>query len=73
MPIYEYRCSSCEEQFEKLVYGSNPELECPKCKSKDVSRLLSLFGFSSGGEFTSSNGKNSGCDTCHATSCASCH
>ena len=73
MPIYEYKCSSCEKNFEKLVMSSNFSPECPNCNSKDVSRTMSLFGFSSGGEFTSSTGKNAGCESCHSTSCSSCH
>ena len=35
MPIYEYKCSGCGEDFEKIVFG-NQEVNCPKCKSKDI-------------------------------------
>ena len=42
MPIYEYRCGKCGEEFEKLVM-SGDEVKCPACKSIKVSRCLSAF------------------------------
>lgn len=47
MPLYEYRCAECDEKFEKLVRSSLSEaieIHCPKCGSKSVSRLVSMFG-----------------------------
>jgi len=45
MPIYEYKCSECGEKFEKLVsLHSTQEIECPKCGSTKVRKLISLFG-----------------------------
>jgi len=41
MPIYEYNCRACSNQFEALVRGSNVPV-CPSCKSEDLERLLSL-------------------------------
>ncbi len=41
MPIYEYSCRACSNQFEALVRGSKVPL-CPKCESADLERLLSL-------------------------------
>jgi putative FmdB family regulatory protein len=43
MPIYEYRCPSCEERFEELVRSSDPAVACPSCGTADVERLLSVF------------------------------
>jgi putative FmdB family regulatory protein len=41
MPIYEYRCKSCEHEFEALVRsGSTPK--CAKCESEELERVLSL-------------------------------
>ncbi|HDH00697.1 MAG TPA: zinc ribbon domain-containing protein, partial [Nitrospirae bacterium] len=34
MPIFEYTCQDCKNEFEKLVSGTNPEVSCPKCSSK---------------------------------------
>jgi putative FmdB family regulatory protein len=42
MPIYEYRCETCEERFEEFLTTSDkPEPPCPKCGSTDVTRLMS--------------------------------
>jgi putative FmdB family regulatory protein len=43
MPIYEYRCPSCDERFEELVRSSDPPVACPSCGTADVERLLSVF------------------------------
>jgi len=46
VPIYEYQCQECGEEFEKLVrsISSTPEVECPHCGGKKVKKALSLFG-----------------------------
>lgn len=31
MPIFEYRCSDCGTQFEKLVRRAEDAVECPQC------------------------------------------
>ncbi|MFH1624176.1 MAG: zinc ribbon domain-containing protein [Pseudomonadota bacterium] len=72
MPIYEYRCDLCKEEFEELVFGRSPEVSCPKCRNTNVRRLLSTFSFKSGGDFSSSVGSH-GCDTCSSSNCSSCH
>jgi len=42
MPIYEYRCHSCDQIFEKIhSYNNPPEIICA-CGSKDVEKLISL-------------------------------
>lgn len=41
MPIYAYRCRSCEEEFEAFVRGSKV-VSCPRCTSEDLERLMSL-------------------------------
>ena len=45
MPIYEYRCKECGEQFEKLVRlsASTSEIECPKCGQQKAEKLISTF------------------------------
>ena len=45
MPIYEYKCESCETKFEKLVRASaNPaELSCPSCGQQHLSQQYSTF------------------------------
>ena len=44
MPIYEYRCRSCGDEFESLVPISmrdSIEHSCPNCGSSDIERKLS--------------------------------
>lgn len=40
MPIYEYACKSCGNQFEMLILGKE-EAVCPSCSGKELERLLS--------------------------------
>ena len=44
MPIYEYRCKQCENEFEKYVAGVATAVACPSCASAEVMRKLSVFG-----------------------------
>lgn len=49
MPIYEFKCSKCEEFFEVIVMGSDDkEIECPKCKSQEFERVVSATNFAMG-------------------------
>jgi putative FmdB family regulatory protein len=48
MPLYDYRCRACGNQFEALVRGSVVP-PCPACGSSDLERLLSHFAVSSEG------------------------
>ena len=46
MPIYEYKCKSCEESVEKLQKMSDePLIECPKCDEPSLIRVISSAGF----------------------------
>src|SRR5437588_7866489 len=45
MPIFEYICKECNQQFEALVYGSE-KAECPKCQSRKLEPQLSVFAVS---------------------------
>ena len=46
MPIFEYRCSSCGTEFERLVRASDKP-ECPSCHSEKLDKKLSVFATSS--------------------------
>lgn len=43
MPIYEFRCESCQNVFEHLALkaGEKLKLECPSCGGQELSRVLS--------------------------------
>jgi putative FmdB family regulatory protein len=45
MPLYEYQCRSCGNTFEMLrrMKDADSDLECPRCHSDRVERLLSTF------------------------------
>jgi putative FmdB family regulatory protein len=46
MPIYEYRCSSCGKEFEKLVRSTDTP-ECPSCHGRELDKKLSVFATAS--------------------------
>ena len=49
MPIYEYKCNKCENEFEKLVFaGDDNEISCPDCKSQEISKKMSAVSFMGG-------------------------
>ncbi|MBI4460121.1 MAG: zinc ribbon domain-containing protein [Acidobacteria bacterium] len=48
MPIYEYRCRGCGNQFEILILPwSKDASECPCCHSQSLEQLFSQFAVSS--------------------------
>ena len=61
MPMYEYACTKCGNQFEKLVKSvaqRDASIECPKCASTETARKLSVFaavGTEAGGASSSSS------------------
>jgi putative FmdB family regulatory protein len=45
MPIYEYQCSSCGNQFElRQKFSDEPATECPKCGGP-IQKLISQASF----------------------------
>jgi putative FmdB family regulatory protein len=42
MPIYEYACHQCGNEFEALV-RSDTVPECPSCQSRQLDKKLSVF------------------------------
>ena len=46
MPLYEYRCESCEHQFEVIrKFSDGPITVCPKCGAGPVVKLMSSPAF----------------------------
>jgi putative FmdB family regulatory protein len=77
MPIYEYRCLKCEKDFEAIVFGGNDTVICPHCNGDKLERLMSSFGFKSGGKSRGENNApapaaSSGCASCSGGDCSSC-
>ena len=48
MPLYEYACKTCANQFEALVRASETP-ECPACHGTALERRLSVFAAHTGG------------------------
>jgi putative FmdB family regulatory protein len=75
MPIYEYRCCQCGQEFERLRpmgRAGEPGL-CPGCGSSEVNRCLSVFAsFAREGGATRAVAGSSGCSTCGSSSCGTC-
>ena len=46
MPIYDYHCRQCGEEFELLVL-KNTVVACPACQGADLEQLLSGFAVAS--------------------------
>ena len=46
MPTYDYQCEKCQHKF-SLIQGisehDKTKVNCPKCKSKEVKQLISIF------------------------------
>ena len=49
MPIYEYQCRGCGNEFELLILKTSPTPACPSCQSEDIEQLLSGFAVNSDG------------------------
>lgn len=46
MPLYEYRCETCEHEFEALQKMSDePLIHCPACVQGTLRKLVSAAGF----------------------------
>lgn len=73
MPIYEYHCNKCENDFEIIQFSRDDIPSCPACGAKEPIRKMSSFGFSAGSKFKSSaNSGSSGCSGCSSSNCSSC-
>jgi putative FmdB family regulatory protein len=60
MPIYEYRCTGCSEEFEvKSSFNEKSNVVCPVCDAQ-VSRVFSpaLIVYKGSGFYTTDNRKN---------------
>ncbi len=72
MPIFEYHCRECHNKFEKLVLGSDKEIACDNCRSRNLEKLFSTFGVQSGEPNSLSESMASGC-SCTPASCGCRH
>ncbi|SHN66031.1 FmdB family zinc ribbon protein [Desulfovibrio litoralis] len=78
MPIFEFRCEKCGNEFEELVFG-NDLPPCPKCKHNVCQKLISMAQFNVPGPSRAgqtvtfpSSGGGSKCGGCSGGDCSSC-
>jgi len=60
MPLYEYKCESCEHRFERIQKYSDPPIDtCPKCGAR-VRKLISspAIQFKGSGFYITDYGKS---------------
>lgn len=69
MPLYEFKCETCQETFEELISSNEIErVKCPKCSSPDIKKLLSSGSIRMGvGKAPAPSEKCGGC--CMAKQC----
>ncbi|MBT8449960.1 MAG: zinc ribbon domain-containing protein [Gammaproteobacteria bacterium] len=72
MPIYEYKCKSCEHKFDKIQKISDePLTDCPDCGQPELVKLISAAGFRlKGSGWYETDFKNSGSKTKDSTKTA---
>ncbi len=72
MPIYEYICLDCKQEYEQLrsFNEADQPMVCSACGGEHVKRKLSVIYAQSGG--STASGAGGGCGSCAGGNCASC-
>ena len=77
MPVYDYKCRQCGAVFEKFLrsLAAADSVQCEKCGSAKVKKLVSCCAISSGGKSESAGSSSSShsCGSCSSHSCSTCH
>jgi putative FmdB family regulatory protein len=63
MPIFEYVCKSCGNEFEAIVRGSDTA-HCPKCEGTRLEKKLSVFAVASASGSSETMGATGGGCAC---------
>jgi putative FmdB family regulatory protein len=66
VPLFEYRCESCNHRFEALVQGAEKPT-CARCGARKLEKLISAFAVS-----TSSGSGRSGAEPSGPAGCGTC-
>ena len=64
MPLYEFRCPTCETSFETLV-RSDTKPACPSCGQEKLEKLLSVSAPPQMGGSAQAAPMGAPCGTCH--------
>jgi putative FmdB family regulatory protein len=46
MPIYDFKCADCGEEFEAFIRGTDTAA-CPSCQGSNLEQLISMFAVDS--------------------------
>jgi putative FmdB family regulatory protein len=60
MPIYEFYCAACGEEFTRLQKMGGETTDCPKCGSVDVARKISACAIGGGTSGVATGGGGGG-------------
>jgi putative FmdB family regulatory protein len=63
MPILEYQCKECAQQFETIVLGAQ-QPACPSCHSTKLERMLSVFAVVGKSDSVAASEAFGPCGTC---------
>lgn len=66
MPIYEFKCNTCNKKFETILTSSAKvaEVSCPECRSKNIQKAISVSSYRLAGSSSSiPAGALSGCSS----------
>jgi putative FmdB family regulatory protein len=47
VPLYDFECLDCGENFEALVLRNSDPPACPECQSQNLKQQISMFSVSS--------------------------
>jgi len=72
MPLFEYRCQECGEQFETVVFDRNRAVTCKKCHSPRVQKLISVFAVAGGSRRETTALESGPCTSCGASQRGTC-
>jgi putative FmdB family regulatory protein len=66
MPLFEYLCSNCGSEFEKIVPTHKTRVVCETCRSRRVEKKLSVFALAGGQSESVEPFAGGGCGACGA-------
>jgi putative FmdB family regulatory protein len=72
MPLFEFRCQDCGEQFETVVFDRNRQVTCKKCHSARVEKLISVFAVAGGSRSETAALEPGPCTSCGASQRGMC-
>ena len=74
MPIYEYVCLDCKNEFETMcaMKDADSPQQCEKCGGEHVKRKLAMIYAMSGGHAVSGMSQGCDCGSCNGGNCAGC-